>query len=87
MRELVSTRTDYFSVPNMEYTKLGTTGLEVSRICLGMMSYGDSGWRGWVISEDAATPFIEKAADGGINFSIPPTFTRLVSARRSPGSS
>jgi aryl-alcohol dehydrogenase-like predicted oxidoreductase len=52
----------------MQYTKLGTTGLEVSRVCVGMMSYGDPGWRDWVIPEDAAMPFIEKAAEGGINF-------------------
>ena len=38
----------------MEYTKFGNTGLEVSRICLGMMSYGDPGWRNWVLPEDEA---------------------------------
>ncbi|MDX1567228.1 MAG: aldo/keto reductase [Longimicrobiales bacterium] len=52
----------------MEYTKLGNTGLEVSRICLGMMSYGDPGWRNWVLSEEEATPIVERAVDAGINF-------------------
>ena len=52
----------------MDYVNLGTTGLKVSPICLGMMSYGDPGWRPWVIPEDDAVAFIEKAADAGINF-------------------
>ena len=52
----------------MEYTKLGNTGLEVSRICLGMMSYGDPGWRNWVLPEDEARPLVKRAVEGGINF-------------------
>lgn len=52
----------------MNYVNLGSTGLKVSPICLGMMSYGDPGWRPWVIPEDDAVPFIEKAAESGINF-------------------
>jgi len=52
----------------MEYVKLGDTGLEVSRICLGCMSYGDSGWRSWVLDEDEATPHFRTAVEAGINF-------------------
>jgi aryl-alcohol dehydrogenase-like predicted oxidoreductase len=52
----------------MEYVRLGATGLKVSRICLGMMSYGDPGWRDWVLPEDRAEPFVRRAAEAGINF-------------------
>lgn len=52
----------------MDYVRLGTTGLKVSRICLGMMSYGDPGWRDWVLGYDDALPFVQAAADTGINF-------------------
>ncbi|MCW2802817.1 MAG: oxidoreductase (Aldo/keto reductase) protein [Propionibacteriaceae bacterium] len=54
----------------MEYVKLGSTGMEVSRICLGCMSYGVSG-RGsheWTLDEEASRPFIRQALDAGINF-------------------
>jgi 1-deoxyxylulose-5-phosphate synthase len=52
----------------MRLTSLGSTGLSVSRICLGMMSYGDPGWRDWVLDSDAARPFVARAAEAGINF-------------------
>ena len=52
----------------MEYVRLGTTGLKVSRICLGMMSYGDPKWRQWVLDEAAAEPIVRRAADGGVIF-------------------
>jgi aryl-alcohol dehydrogenase-like predicted oxidoreductase len=52
----------------MEYVRLGQTGLKVSRICLGMMSYGSPKWREWVLEEDAARPFVRRAADAGITF-------------------
>ncbi len=52
----------------MEYVNLGATGLRVSRICLGMMSYGNNSERPWVLDEDAAEPVIRAAADGGITF-------------------
>ncbi len=54
----------------MEYTKLGATGLDVSRICLGCMSFGEPG-RGshpWSLDEDAATPIVRHALEAGINF-------------------
>ncbi len=52
----------------MEYVNLGKTGLKVSRICLGMMSYGTPTWREWVLDEAAARPFIQRAIELGINF-------------------
>lgn len=54
----------------MEYTRLGNTGLEVSRICLGMMSFGEPsrGNQPWSLAEDQARPLIEKALASGINF-------------------
>ena len=52
----------------MEYVRLGNTGLQVSRICLGMMSYGTPHWRDWVLDEDASRPFIQRALELGINF-------------------
>ncbi|MGP0583436.1 aldo/keto reductase [Paenibacillus timonensis] len=54
----------------MEYVKLGRTGLEVSRICLGCMSYGepDRGPHPWSLNEDESRPFIRKALELGINF-------------------
>lgn len=52
----------------MEYVRLGTTGLKVSRVCLGMMSYGDPQWREWILREKEARPLIESAVDSGITF-------------------
>jgi aryl-alcohol dehydrogenase-like predicted oxidoreductase len=52
----------------MQYTYLGRTGLTVSRLCLGCMSYGDPQWRPWVLPEQAAMPFFRRAIEAGINF-------------------
>ena len=52
----------------MEYTRLGSTGLQVSRICLGMMSYGSPSWREWVLDIDASRPLVRSAVDAGITF-------------------
>jgi aryl-alcohol dehydrogenase (NADP+) len=52
----------------MDYTRLGNTGLKVSRICLGMMSYGDPNWRDWTLPEDESRPFVKRAVELGINF-------------------
>ena len=52
----------------MQYAHLGSTGLQVSRICLGCMSYGTTSWRDWVLDEAASMPFFERAIDLGINF-------------------
>src|SRR5580658_5106220 len=52
----------------MEYVNLGRTGLRVSRLCLGMMSFGNDSDRAWALDEDAAEPIVRAAVDGGITF-------------------
>jgi aryl-alcohol dehydrogenase-like predicted oxidoreductase len=52
----------------MQYTFLGRTGVTVSRLCLGCMSYGSPAWRPWVLDEAAAGPFFRRAVELGINF-------------------
>lgn len=52
----------------MQYANLGRSGLRVSRICLGMMTYGTSKWRDWVLDEEESRPFIQRALEAGINF-------------------
>jgi aryl-alcohol dehydrogenase-like predicted oxidoreductase len=52
----------------MEYVNLGRTGLKVSRICLGTMTYGSKKWREWVLEEPESRPFIQRALEAGINF-------------------
>src|SRR3972149_9050262 len=52
----------------MKYVNLGKSGLKVSRLCLGMMSYGTKTWRDWVLEEKDAGPFIKRALEAGINF-------------------
>ncbi|HWF83201.1 MAG TPA: aldo/keto reductase [Vicinamibacterales bacterium] len=52
----------------MEYIRLGSTGLKVSRICLGTMTYGTPEWRPWVLDEAASRPFLTRALEQGINF-------------------
>ncbi|MEV4355537.1 aldo/keto reductase [Nonomuraea sp. NPDC004186] len=52
----------------MDYTRLGNTGLKVSRICLGMMSYGDPARQEWALARDEAEPIIRRAADAGVTF-------------------
>ena len=52
----------------MDYVNLGSTGLKVSRICLGTMTYGSKKWREWVLEEEASRPFIKRALELGINF-------------------
>jgi aryl-alcohol dehydrogenase (NADP+) len=52
----------------MEWINLGRTGLKVSRLCLGTMTYGSSQWRKWVLDEEQSRPFIRRALELGINF-------------------
>ncbi len=52
----------------MEYVNLGKTGLKVSRLCLGCMTYGTPKWRDWVLDEAASRPFFQRALEAGINF-------------------
>ena len=52
----------------MNYVNLGRTGLKVSRLCLGMMSFGTPAWRPWVLSEADSRPILQRALELGINF-------------------
>src|SRR5438034_492387 len=52
----------------MDYVNLGPSGLKVSRLCLGAMTYGSKQWRPWVLEEEEARPFIRKALELGINY-------------------
>src|SRR5271155_2491175 len=52
----------------MEYVNLGSTGLKVSRICLGTMTYGSKKWREWVLEDQESRPFYRRALEAGINF-------------------
>src|SRR5437868_12780701 len=52
----------------MDYVNFGRTGLRVSRLCLGMMSFGNDSDRPWVLDEDAAEPIVRAAVDGGVTF-------------------
>jgi aryl-alcohol dehydrogenase-like predicted oxidoreductase len=52
----------------VKYVNLGSTGLRVSRVCLGMMSYGTGSERPWVLDEGAAEPIVKAAVDGGVTF-------------------
>jgi aryl-alcohol dehydrogenase (NADP+) len=52
----------------MEYVNLGKSGVQVSRICLGAMTYGSKRWREWVLEEEESRPFIRRALELGINF-------------------
>ena len=52
----------------MDYVRLGSTGLKVSRLCLGCMTYGSKKWREWVLEEEESRPFFRRALEAGINF-------------------
>ena len=52
----------------MDYVRLGTTGMKVSRLALGMMTYGAKSWREWVLEWDDSAPLIRRAVEAGINF-------------------
>ncbi len=52
----------------MDYVRFGKTGLKVSRLCLGCMTYGSTKWREWVLEEEASRPFFKEAIEHGINF-------------------
>jgi 1-deoxyxylulose-5-phosphate synthase len=52
----------------MDYVNLGASGLRVSRVCLGMMGFGNSSERQWVVDEDAADPIVRAAVEGGVTF-------------------
>ena len=52
----------------MQYVNLGHSGMKVSRLCLGTMTFGTPAWRKWVLDEAASTPVIQAAIERGINF-------------------
>jgi aryl-alcohol dehydrogenase-like predicted oxidoreductase len=52
----------------MDYVRLGSAGMKVSRLCLGAMTYGDPAWRPWILSEETSRPFIKRAIEHGITF-------------------
>lgn len=52
----------------MKYTQFGNTGISVSRVCLGMMTYGSKSWREWILEYDEALPILTRAWEAGINF-------------------
>ena len=52
----------------MDYVNLGRTGVRVSRVCLGMMSFGKHAEREWTLDEDEAEPIVRRAVEGGITF-------------------
>ena len=52
----------------MDYVRLGSTGLKVSRICLGMMTYGTPAWHPWTLDEAASRPFVKRALERGVTF-------------------
>ncbi|HKO59331.1 MAG TPA: aldo/keto reductase [Thermoanaerobaculia bacterium] len=52
----------------MQYVNLGKSGLKVSRICLGTMTYGSKSWRSWILDEEESRPFFRRALEAGINF-------------------
>ena len=52
----------------MDYVRFGRTGMKVSRLCLGCMTYGSTKWRDWVLDEEASRPFIKRALELGVNF-------------------
>jgi 1-deoxyxylulose-5-phosphate synthase len=52
----------------MDYTRFGKTGMTVSKLCLGCMTYGAKSWREWVLEEEESRPFIKSALEAGINF-------------------
>jgi aryl-alcohol dehydrogenase (NADP+) len=65
---MLSQTREAYREPSMEKVRLGNTGLKVSRICLGTMTYGSPAWRDWVLPEEQSRPFIKRALEAGINF-------------------
>ena len=69
----------------MDYVNLGRSGLKVSRICLGCMTYGSPEWRPWILSEAEGRPMIERAFELGINFFDTADMYSLSAKRSSAG--
>jgi 1-deoxyxylulose-5-phosphate synthase len=56
------------SADALPFVNLGHTGVRISPLCLGMMTYGSKSWREWLLEEDEARPFVQRAIEAGINF-------------------
>lgn len=72
----------------MDYMKLGNTGLDVSRICLGCMSFGEGeGWvhNTWALNEEDSRAIVRRALDLGVNFLILPMYTPKAQVKKSWG--
>ena len=82
---LLTPRLSPLALGPMEYVNLGSSGVKVSRLCLGCMTYGSRKWREWVLEEQESRPFIRQAIEAGINFFERQTCIRSASARRSLG--
>ena len=67
----------------METVKFGKTGMQVSKLCLGCMTYGSTKWSEWILDEEASRPFIREALERGINFFDTATSIRWARARKS----
>ena len=65
----------------MDYVNLGSTGLRVSRLCLGMMSFGKHETRPWTLEEPEAEPIVRRRSRAGSRSSTPPTSTTAARAR------
>ncbi|KAI9188035.1 hypothetical protein H9P43_002426 [Blastocladiella emersonii ATCC 22665] len=68
MSTAAATSTERPNAHKMHYARLGKSGLQVSRICVGMMSYGSPEWQPWVLDADKSLPLLKAAWDAGINF-------------------
>lgn len=63
----MATTTDKTDSPKMQYQNLGSSGLKISKVIVGTMSYGSKDWQGWVLEEDESLPLLKHAYDSGIN--------------------
>jgi aryl-alcohol dehydrogenase (NADP+) len=68
LRKIPGTDSDLWREHRVEYVNLGRTGIKVSRICLGCMTYGTPRWREWVLDEGQSRPFFRRAWEAGVNF-------------------
>ena len=68
----------------MDYIRFGKTGMKVSRLCLGCMTYGDTKWREWILTEEQSRPYFKEALEKGINFFDTADVYRWARASASP---
>ena len=70
----------------MKYVNLGRTGLRVSRLCLGCMTYGDKSWRDWILTEAESRPFFKKAGRGPTGLPVGSFIEQFPLSRAAPPS-